>query len=69
MANYACDSVGHYARPDIVRLLMDRSAQPVSQEFESFAGQTGATDPVQPDMDTPEVPETEKRAEEPAEQD
>lgn len=51
MANYACDSVGHYARPDIVRLLMDRSPQPVSEEFEGFAGQTGREDRARPEME------------------
>lgn len=32
---YACDSVGHYARPDVVRLQMNRSRQPVAEEVES----------------------------------
>ncbi|RQH02596.1 carbon-nitrogen hydrolase family protein [Natrarchaeobius oligotrophus] len=45
MANQACDSVGHYARPDVVRLLMDRSPQPIVEEFDSFVGQARATPP------------------------
>lgn len=30
---YACDSAGHYARPDILRLATNLSPQPVSQPF------------------------------------
>lgn len=38
LSKYACDSVGHYARPDVVRLLMDRSSQNIVEDFEAFAG-------------------------------
>lgn len=30
---YACDSVGHYARPDILRLATNLKPQPVAQPF------------------------------------
>lgn len=30
---YACDSAGHYARPDILRLATNLSPQPVAQPF------------------------------------
>ena len=35
MAKYACDSIGHYARPDLVRLLLNLTPQPVV-EFDDF---------------------------------
>jgi len=42
MSNYAVDSVGHYARPDILRLLMDRSEQPVYEERDLSGSQSVA---------------------------
>jgi len=38
----AVDSVGHYARPDILRLLMDRSEQPVYEERDLSGSQSVA---------------------------
>ena len=35
---YVCDSIGHYARPDVVRLQIDRSAQSVVNEFGAYTG-------------------------------
>jgi len=31
LVKYTCDSTGHYARPDVVRLLMNLASQPVSE--------------------------------------
>jgi aliphatic nitrilase len=41
-AKFACDSVGHYARPDVVRLLMDLEPQHVAQA--GSLSDTGLTD-------------------------
>lgn len=45
-AKYACDSVGHYARPDVVRLSINRSTYSVFEEHgvTPVAHATGPTD-------------------------
>lgn len=58
MTNYAVDSVGHYARPDILQLLMDRSEQTVYEETELLGGQAAETaSPSPEDNGAPDKPE------------
>jgi aliphatic nitrilase len=41
LAKYACDSVGHYARPDVARLLLNLDPQNVAEVAEQDTGTPG----------------------------
>jgi len=47
MAKYGCDSIGHYARPDVARLILNLDAQPVVEvsDFSSI-GHTTTVEPT-----------------------
>jgi aliphatic nitrilase len=45
---YACDSVGHYARPDVVRLLVNREKQAVVVSREAWLQTPAAEEPAAP---------------------
>jgi aliphatic nitrilase len=46
---YICDSAGHYARPDVLRLLANFEPQPVAMEFGPGFGGAGNPGPALPE--------------------